>query len=245
MARKFTLATFFSDFAGSLLAEFVARPLRAGGKAMELRIQKLTTDERGELFDELRRMHRRDTDNLFRRHREAMKAGRENRLISLLCKIPKHAEKRCQYGLDPDAHCPGCRREGLRDLNHYSDEAFSHTLELLDHDPVRQQVAHVWREGRRRVRGLELGDRVVQLSRTLRQKDHEIAGRLRAWSDRLEERDTRSRRRFFLFWVAVAALFIIIVAAAYLQFHTQPRRTSHGEQPGSHPFSTTARRASP
>jgi hypothetical protein len=194
MSRKFTLGGFFSNFGASLMAELVSKPLgRAGGKAVELRLGKLLFDKRGELFEDLRRMRQVDTANLFRRHREAAITGRENRFVSLLLKIPPHGplsgeETDCGYGI---RGCQGCRREALRDLNHYSDEKFWHVLVLLEHDVVGQHADRVWRNVRE----------------TVRTKDRSVAGWLRAkhtlllakdaeWAARLQAgRERRQARR--------------------------------------------------
>lgn len=90
--------------------------------------EKIFTDKRAELLADFMAMPADDTDNLWRWHREAMLKSRENRFVTLLCKIQ-----------------PENRREMLAAMNRMSDNGFQQAMALLEHDVV-IQTAHRFRD---------------------------------------------------------------------------------------------------
>jgi hypothetical protein len=85
--------------------------------------QQRVAKERADLLEDLRLMEQknpRSTEHIWRRHKEATAKCQENRMVSLLCKIP------CD---ENEGRIPT-----LEFLNGVSDERFWQALNLLEHD---------------------------------------------------------------------------------------------------------------
>lgn len=95
--------------------------------------EKVVTDKRGELLADLAGMNSGDTGNLVRRHRESIRHFRENRFVTLLCKIPKEGDQG--------------RKATLKYLNGLGDEEFEQMLNLLENDVVWQWMHRAWLVG--------------------------------------------------------------------------------------------------
>lgn len=113
----------FKEFGIALGTDIVFKKFTSAtaDKASEYVAEKVFADKRAELLGDLMSMHAADTDNLWRWHREATAELRENRFVSLLCKIPKEI-----------------RKDVLEALNHMDDNEFQQALNLLEHDIVVQ-----------------------------------------------------------------------------------------------------------
>ncbi len=95
-------------------------------------------DKRAELLADLISMPPADTNNLWRRHREATAELKENRFVSLLCKIQRET-----------------RKDVLVALNRMNDDEFQQALNLLENDVVAEGWEIINREAAKVARALE------------------------------------------------------------------------------------------
>ncbi len=109
--------------------EFTEKAGKQAGEHVGEALKKIATDKRAELLEALRLMPKEDTANLIARHKKAIQENRENRFVSLLCKIPRDKTEG--------------RRATLKYLNDLEDEQFWQMLTLLEHDVVPQAFARL------------------------------------------------------------------------------------------------------
>lgn len=126
-------------------------------------------DKRAELLADLISMPAADTNNLWRWHREATAELKENRFVSLLCKIPREV-----------------RKDILEALNRMSDDEFRQALNLLEHDVVVQAAKRTAAEISGKIE--EVATRVAPHIDALNQR---LAERIRVLEERKRIREGR------------------------------------------------------
>lgn len=147
-----------------------------GKKAVEKTTEAVFRDLRGELLTDLAALPQEDTRNLWRRHREASAAKRENRFVTLLTKIPR--EKRAEIFVI---------------LDRASDEEFEQALNLLEHDVIPQFLGRVWQRAGKTLRPL-----VAEVDRAageLVPKIKQFNQQLETIRDRVKARVLQKRQR--------------------------------------------------
>lgn len=119
------LKWFRGDFLGSFTSDIITKKVipEVGQKISK----KVFEDQRGELLQAFSEMDPTDTINLWRRHKEALAANRENRFVTLLLKLPR-------------IKVAG-RKNALKWMNDLSDDQFNQALEMLENDVVAQATA--------------------------------------------------------------------------------------------------------
>lgn len=129
-------------------------------------------EARAELLADIMALPAEDTKNLWRRHREATLALRENRFVSLLTKIKDQ------------------RQDILAGLNRLTDEEFEQVLYLLEHDPIPQAIDRLRDNVKDNVK-----QRWPKVKRkgevTLRRADNLLADGLYALDEWLEDKGVR------------------------------------------------------